>query len=102
MQSGTDFAHLSLITKDPAQIGIEVSPPIILATKTWTTLSSPRLLVELDKKLDVLWSLSAIIKDNGEAEGNEEADSGGLGNGESEKVVIKKNEYRTRTCHALR
>ena len=51
-QSVTDLARLSL--KDPAQIGIEVSP--LSQSFLPQKLEQHYLLVELDKKLDVLWS----------------------------------------------
>jgi ATP-dependent RNA helicase DDX10/DBP4 len=51
-QSVADLARLSL--KDPAQIGIEVSP--LSQSFLPQKLEQHYLLVELDKKLDVLWS----------------------------------------------
>ena len=51
-KSVTDLARLSL--KDPAQIGIEVSDPS--QSYLPQQLEQHYLLVELDKKLDVLWS----------------------------------------------
>ena len=51
-QSVTDLARLSL--KDPAQIGIEISP--LSQSFLPQKLEQHYLLVELDKKLDVLWS----------------------------------------------
>ena len=51
-QSVTDLARLSL--KDPVQIGIEVSP--LSQSFLPQKLEQHYLLVELDKKLDVLWS----------------------------------------------
>jgi ATP-dependent RNA helicase DDX10/DBP4 len=51
-QSVTDLARLSL--KDPAQIGIETSP--LSQSFLPQKLEQHYLLVELDKKLDVLWS----------------------------------------------
>lgn len=51
-QSVTDLARLSL--KDPAQIGIETSP--LSQSFLPQKLEQHYLVVELDKKLDVLWS----------------------------------------------